>query len=99
MPTMNRLASEKKIKLKDISRYLHRLWEGYAHYNPSYHNGIHGVDVCQMTNVLLYDGGIASIMKVDCLDEFAALIAAVSHDFKHDGFNNGYHARINSDRA
>ena len=51
-----------------------------------------------MTNVLLYEGKLSLLMKTDALDEFATLIAAASHDYKHDGYNNGYHSRVKSDR-
>jgi len=51
-----------------------------------------------MTNVQLYKGGFAALIKIDALDEFATLIGAAAHDFKHDGFNNIYHNRIKSDR-
>ena len=47
-----------------------------------------------MTGVLLYQGGLSNLVKIDALDEFATLMAAAAHDFKHDGFNNGYHARL-----
>jgi len=84
--------------MKEVTSFIERLWEGYAEHNPTYHNGIHGADVCQMAHVQLNKGGFAAMIKIDALDEFATLIAAAAHDFKHDGFNNGYHSRIKSDR-
>ena len=37
---------------------LTKIWQGYAKTNPTYHNGIHGADVCQMTHVMLKTGKI-----------------------------------------
>lgn len=33
------------------------------------------------------------------LDVTCALIAAICHDYKHDGYNNQYHAQIKSERV
>lgn len=65
----------------------------------AYHNEIHGFDVAQMAYIILNGSdGFRVLLKLQPLDELAVLIAAYCHDYKHDGFNNGYHEIINSER-
>jgi len=75
-----------------------QVWKGYATLNPSYHNGIHGADVCQMTYIQLTTGGIANLIRIDALDTFSVLLAVACHDLRHDGFTNNYHGRTKSER-
>ena len=89
---------DQKVGMQDVASFMRKIWQGYAEFNPTYHNGIHGADVCQMTYVMLKTGNIGQLAKLDALDTFSVLIAAACHDFRHDGFTNNYHARIESDR-
>lgn len=44
-----------------------------------------------MAHILLTEGKLINIADLEHIDILAFLIAAVCHDFGHDGFNNGYH--------
>ena len=54
---------------------------------------MHSLDVAHMAYVLLKTGPdcLALQLQLTQLEQFTAIIAAVCHDFAHDGFNNGYH--------
>jgi hypothetical protein len=72
---------------------------GYREFNVSYHNDIHGFDVCQMSLVILQGPqGLqvrAGLSQLDCL---ASLIAGACHDYRHDGFTNLWHKNKDTDR-
>jgi len=53
-----------------------------------YHNDVHGADVMQMVFIILTEGKLLQMAELDGLDSIAFLIAAVCHDYDHDGFNN-----------
>jgi len=44
-----------------------------------------------MIFIMLTKGQLIEIAQLEHLDQIAILIAAVCHDFDHDGFNNAYH--------
>ena len=52
-----------------------------------------------MCFVMLTSGGIIEKAELNSIDTLSFLMAAVCHDFKHDGFNNGYHVNAITDRA
>jgi calcium/calmodulin-dependent 3',5'-cyclic nucleotide phosphodiesterase len=64
----------------------------------SYHNDLHGADVAQHAHLLL-NYGLKKILELNDTDVLSILIACVSHDYRHDGFTNGYHINIASQRA
>lgn len=84
---------------QELSAFLTRVYEGYRQYNVSYHNDLHGFDVCQMTRILLQGpkglGVRAKLSELDCL---AVLVAAVCHDNSHDGFTNLWHKNKDTTR-
>lgn len=52
-----------------------------------------------MTYVILNgEDGLAAKISLTPLDCLSAMIAAACHDFKHDGFTNGWHAAKETDR-
>jgi len=61
---------------------------------------MHCLDVAQMTYILLKTGPdcLYNQLALSPLEYVAVILAALSHDFAHDGFNNGYHTTIKSDR-
>ena len=65
--------------------------------NP-YHNAIHGADVAQTLNSFILNG-LEQLAELDSVDIFAALVAAVCHDFKHPGVNNLYLKNVGDDLA
>ena len=48
---------------------------------------------------MLVTGQLREKAELNSLDTLAIIIAAVCHDFGHDGFNNGYHVNAVTDRA
>jgi len=77
--------------------FLSRIWSGYASFNVSYHNDIHGLDVAQMTYVIL-EAGLRVKAALSPLDCIAVIVAGVCHDFRHDGFTNPWHIQKKSIR-
>jgi len=65
----------------------------------TYHNDLHGADVMQMAFYMMTDLKLIDILHMDKLDCLSMLIAAVSHDLGHDGFNNNYHVNAITNRA
>lgn len=82
-----------------LRKFLNMISAGYREFNVSYHNDIHGFDVCQMSLVILQGpNGLqvrAGLSQLDCL---ASLIAGACHDYKHDGFTNLWHKNKDTDR-
>lgn len=72
---------------------LQTIWAVYYSYNLSYHNDLHNLDVAQMTYLLLSNGPdcFAIQLRLSPLEQFAIIIAALCHDYAHDGFTNSYH--------
>jgi hypothetical protein len=64
-----------------------------------YHNDLHGADVAQFMFLLIQDAHLGKMASLRYMDLFCALIAAVCHDYDHDGFNNAFHVNIMSARA
>lgn len=52
-----------------------------------------------MVSVLLHQGKLIEIAELTNLDQVALIIAALCHDFAHDGFNNAYHVNANTPRS
>lgn len=52
-----------------------------------------------MMFVILMQGNLINIAKLNELDVLAILTSSVCHDFAHDGFNNAYHVNAMSERA
>ena len=61
---------------------------------------MHSLDVAQMTYILLKTGpdAMADLLELTPIEQFAILIAGVSHDYGHDGYNNGYHVAMQTER-
>ena len=52
---VNSMQSE-MFPIKILDQFLSSIWQGYAAYNVSYHNDIHGLDVAQMSFIILEAG-------------------------------------------
>ena len=98
----NRLIEEEFRQLPEsldqakLNSFLEALFANYHSYNVSYHNDMHCLDVAQMTYLLLKTGPdcLSVQLKLDPLEYIAVIMAALCHDFGHDGFNNGYHTTV-----
>ena len=72
-----------------------RIYEGYEQFSVTYHNDLHGFDVAQMTYFMLHgEDGWKVALQLSPLDTLVTIFSAYCHDFKHDGFTNGYHSNI-----
>ena len=63
-----------------------------AYLQNSYHNSMHGADVCQTLWCLIENQGHVNHTKLALSNKtkFAALCAAAAHDVGHMGLNNNY---------
>lgn len=81
-----------------LAMFLGQIYKGYRR-DVEYHNDIHGADVLQVTFYFLTVGDLIKITEATQLDLISVVIAAVCHDFKHDGFNNAFHINAMTERA
>ena len=81
-----------------LSNFLGQIYNGYRR-DVEYHNDLHASDVMQTCFIMLTEGGLIESAELHPLDVLAVIIAAVSHDFGHDGYNNMYHTEAITDRA
>ncbi|OQR96162.1 3'5'-cyclic nucleotide phosphodiesterase family protein [Achlya hypogyna] len=85
-----------KIEGRVLAAFLLEIQKGYVVTNP-YHNAIHAADVMQTSYYFSCRAAISGFLRP--LDKTLLLIAASIHDFKHDGFNNGFHIATGSELA
>eukprot|EP00347_Sterkiella_histriomuscorum_P001167 403373070 len=81
------------IELNQISKFVYLSFlQGIAQsYNMvAYHNKTHAGDVLQGLHYFLYTGRIAELLKLSPLEHIGAIVAAISHDVDHPGFNNQF---------
>lgn len=78
--------------------FLNQIQMGYQQ-KVAYHNDLHGVDVAQFMFLLIKDAQLDRVADLRYLDMTSAIIAAVCHDYDHDGFNNAYHVNKMTMRA
>ena len=81
-----------------LNNFLEALFDVYKGFNVSYHNDMHCLDVAQMTYILMRTDSdcFADQLDLSHLEQFSVTLAALCHDFGHDGFNNGYHVAAQS---
>ena len=60
---------------------------------------MHGMDVMQMSYLFLTKGDVINFAQLNQLDILSMFIAAISHDFGHDGFTNAFHVNVITERA
>ena len=84
--------------VKSLSLFLNKINDGYLR-DVEYHNDLHGADVMQMCYFMLTTGNLIEKAELNPLDVLSIVIASVSHDYGHDGLNNGYHVNAVTDRA
>jgi hypothetical protein len=72
-----------------LKSFLEQISGGYKASTP-YHNEMHAADAAQTLHYFLTRGDFAINAKLRPATIFAALFAALVHDFGHPGFNNGY---------
>ncbi|XP_033149453.1 calcium/calmodulin-dependent 3',5'-cyclic nucleotide phosphodiesterase 1 isoform X6 [Drosophila busckii] len=95
---LNRYGAMHKFKIAPgvLETFLHRVEEGYCRYRNPYHNNLHATDVMVTMHYFLYTGLMNWLTD---LEIFAALLAALIHDFEHTGTTNNFHVMSGSDTA
>jgi len=89
---------EPLINEEKYSSFIHKIYQGYRR-EVQYHNDLHGIDVAQVANYILTDGGLITLAQLSKIDILSFLVAGACHDFAHDGFNNAFHVNAMTERA
>lgn len=66
--------------------FLQGISQGYN--NVAYHSKTHAADVLQGLNYFLKAGRFQTLLKLTPVEHVASIVAAISHDLDHPGFNN-----------
>eukprot|EP00741_Cyanophora_paradoxa_P013200 tig00000178_g12752.t1 len=74
------------IDVPRLASFVARVESGYGPH--PYHNRIHAADVCQSMAVVLLRGGLVGYLSD--VEQLAAYLACIVHDFEHPGLNNNY---------
>jgi len=86
-----------KIPNNTLECFLTQTEAGYCKHRNLYHNNIHAADVAQTLHYILYQTGLMNWLTD--LEIFAAILAAIIHDFEHTGTTNSFHIMSGSDTA
>jgi len=91
-----------------LERFLSEIEDGYPDANQ-YHNRSHAASVLHFMHAILLHGDLAQVASeaAASIDEstrkqfviLACLVAAVIHDFEHNGLSNDFHMNSLSDKA
>jgi len=87
--------TEHNVDIQKLRTFINLVCKGY-HPNP-YHNFAHAVDVTH--TVFMYMVLMKAELLFSALEQFAMLVAAVSHDIGHIGLNNGFLMEVQHDLA
>ena len=58
--------------------------------NITYHNKVHGTDVCQTAYYFATSCGLIETCQFDDVDLFSLFMAGAIHDYEHPGLNNDH---------
>ncbi|GFU24297.1 hypothetical protein NPIL_441382 [Nephila pilipes] len=86
-----------KIASSTMENFMTQILHGYVRHKNPYHNDLHAADVTQTVHYMLCQQGLANWLSD--LEIFAALIAAIIHDFEHTGTTNNFHVMSRSETA
>lgn len=81
------ILEEFNVPIEVFKSFLHAIATRYIDSN-SYHNFKHGADVCHVSYFLTVSSGLQDALSH--LEVFSILVAALSHDVGHPGWNNAY---------
>jgi len=68
--------------------FLQSISQGYN--NVAYHSKTHAADVLQGLNYFLKAGRFQVLLRLTPVEHVASIVAAISHDLDHPGFNNQF---------
>ncbi|XP_057379504.1 dual specificity calcium/calmodulin-dependent 3',5'-cyclic nucleotide phosphodiesterase 1-like [Daphnia carinata] len=86
-----------KIPSSTLEAFLNQTEAGYCKHRNLYHNNTHAADVAQTLHYVLYQTGLMNWLTD--LEIFAAILAAIIHDFEHTGTTNSFHVMSGSETA
>ena len=66
--------------------------------NTPYHNSVHALDACQTLHMFLKNK-LTDVLDLSPLEVLGALVAALTHDFKHPGCSNQFMIQTQSELA
>jgi hypothetical protein len=92
-----------------LEKFMVTIEQGYPVANQ-YHNRAHAASVLHVMNSMLFHGGVLEVSgaaakgvdgkeRQEKLVTLAALLAAVVHDFEHEGVNNDFMVKTGSEKA
>jgi hypothetical protein len=90
------ILEEFNVPIEVFKSFLHAIATRYIDSN-SYHNFKHGADVCHVSYFLTVSSGLQDALNN--LEVFSILVAALSHDVGHPGWNNAYLIKARHDLA
>lgn len=79
-----------------LNTWLNLIGQQYSTDVP-YHNWLHAFDVFQLSFLVLTDGGMSEYLNLQ--DRCAIMIAAVAHDVGHEGKNNSFQTKGQTELA
>lgn len=87
-----------RVNHEKLVKFVEKIYLGYRR-DVEYHNDIHAADVALFVHHVFTKGGLLKLTQATKLDQLSTLVAAVCHDFAHDGFTNAFHVNSLSERA
>lgn len=88
------------LKSNHLSNFVEELRIGYTSEKFAfYHNDYHSCDVMQGTFDVIRTGRLDDIAELTASDILSVVFAALIHDFKHPGLNNGFLINTKNDIA
>eukprot|EP01130_Rhizamoeba_saxonica_P015721 TRINITY_DN7101_c0_g1_i1.p1 TRINITY_DN7101_c0_g1~~TRINITY_DN7101_c0_g1_i1.p1 ORF type:complete len:460 (+),score=92.02 TRINITY_DN7101_c0_g1_i1:27-1406(+) len=80
-----------------LINFLQNIESGYKVGNNPYHNNMHGAEVLQCLDYLIYTTHLIDYLSDT--HELGAILAAIIHDYKHPGYNNHFIVSTGNDIA
>lgn len=91
------LINKFKINVQTLESFLTRMEQGYSKFSNPYHNLLHAADVAQTLHHVISKTNLT--LWLSDLDVFAAIFAALIHDYEHTGTTNTFHINTGSSVA
>nr|XP_042896919.1 calcium/calmodulin-dependent 3',5'-cyclic nucleotide phosphodiesterase 1-like [Parasteatoda tepidariorum] len=86
-----------KVPTSTMENFMTQVLHGYTRHKNPYHNDLHAADVTQTVHYMLCQQGLANWLSD--LEIFAAIVAAIIHDYDHTGTTNNFHVMSRSETA
>ncbi|XP_065561856.1 dual specificity calcium/calmodulin-dependent 3',5'-cyclic nucleotide phosphodiesterase 1-like isoform X2 [Artemia franciscana] len=96
---LNRYGLNTKFKIQQnaADAFFAQMESGYNKHKNLYHNSIHATDVTQTMHYMISQTELSNLLTD--LEIFAAIFAAIIHDYEHTGTTNGFHVMAQTEVA